>query len=275
MSEKQTQIIAVMGRKGGITKTTVAANLAAGCTRAGLRTVLVDADGQANACRMVGVEPAPGFFHLILGDQEFRAVLRPVPEKFIGAAGECFILPSDDSQRQVEQHPETATRIYERFHELDGWADVVIVDTSPGITEVHAGFYYAADYLVMPTTLEALSLGSLQSTLAYLAEAQKRGATAGYPAAKILGILPNRFMASEKVEQSNVGFLKGRYGEKLPVFDAIRNLTVWKQAGQLKQSIYAYAPKDDYSAKRQARSAANEFAPVLTAVLSLFPAVTQ
>lgn len=275
MSDRKTQIIAVMGRKGGITKTTVAANLAAGCARAGLRTLLVDADGQANGCRIVGVDPAPGFFNLTLGDQEFSEVLRPVPMKFIGQNADCFILPSDDSQRQVEQHPETAARIYERFQEIRGWADVVIVDTSPGITEVHAGFYFTADYLIAPTTLEALSISSLQSTMAYLDSAKERGVQAGYPAAKVLGILPNRFMASEKVEQSNVGFLRGRYEEDFKVFDAMRNLTVWKQAGQLRQSIYAYAPKDDYSARRQARAAANEFAPILKSVLDLFPAVTQ
>lgn len=271
----QAQVIAIMGRKGGITKTTVAANLAAGCARAGLRTVLVDADGQASACRMVGVEAEPGFFNLILGDREFNEVLRPVPTKFIGESGECFILPTDDSQRQVEQHSDTAARIYERFQEIRDWADVVIVDTSPGITEVHAGFYYAADYILAPTTLEALSLGSLQKTLAYRDEAMARGQKGGYPVAQILGILPNRFVAAEKIEQSNVGFLKGRYSERWTVFEAMRNLTVWKQAGQLKQSIFAYAPKDDYSARRQARTAANEFAPILNSVLNLFPAVTH
>lgn len=268
------KIISLMGRKGGITKTTLATNLAAGCARAGLKTLLVDADGQANTSRIVRVSPQPGFANLILADREFSDVLLPVPPSFAGVQADFFILPSDDSQRQVEQNPETPAIIFERFGELDSTFDVVIVDTPPGITEVHAGFYFVSDYVLLPTTLEFSSITSLGSTLTYLASAAQAGAASGYPTAQIMGIVPNRFAAREKVQQSNVGYLKGKY-EQYNVFEAMRDMTVWNQASQLRQSIFAYMPDDDYNARKQARKAANEFRPVLDAVLSLFEVVTQ
>lgn len=269
---KNAIIIALMGRKGGITKTTTATNLAAALALNGLRTVLVDADGQANTTSIVRAKPEPGFFRLLLEDREFAEVLRPVSVEFLGQAAEFYVLPSDDSQRQVEQYDKTAPLIVQRFEELDGWADAVIVDTSPGITEVHAGFYYAADYVLLPTTLEFASVKSLASTLTYLTAAQDAGRKANYDTAQILGIIPNRFAAAEKVQQSNVGYLRGKY-EQYTVFPAIRNLTVWNQAAQMRQSIYAYAPEDDYNARRQARIAANEFKPVVDAVMGLFEVV--
>lgn len=268
------KIISLIGRKGGITKTTLADNLAAGAALRGLRVVLVDADGQANTCRLTGVKPEPGFYNLILGESEFADVLKPVKPAFLGGAGELYVLPTDDSQRVVEQDKTAAALILERFEELNGWADLVLVDTSPGITEVHAAFYLASDYVLLPTTLDYLGITSLQSTMSYLASAAGIGAADGLKAADLLGIVPNCFAASEKVQQANVGYLRGKYESQCTVFSPLRSLTVWKQAAQMRQSIYAYRPEDDYNARRQSRIAANELQPVLDAVLSVCEVVT-
>lgn len=263
-----TQIISIMGRKGGTTKTTVAINLAAACARAGLKTVLVDSDGQGNASSSVRVTPHDAFYKLIAEDQEFVDVLVPVPIEFHGQ-GELYLLAASNLMRVLESDPATSALIYERFNELRDWADVVIVDTSPGITHVHAGFYYTSDHIVLPTLCEYTSITSLTSMFDYLQSAQVQGEQAGYASAKVLGIIPNRFSASEKVQQVNIGFIRGRYGEQCEVFPMIRNLTVWNQASQLRESIFVYAPTDDYNARRQARAAAGEMQPLVDRVLRL------
>jgi chromosome partitioning protein len=259
-------VIAVLGRKGGITKTTLAANLAAALARGGLRTVLVDADGQGNATQMCGVKRAPGLNDVMMNDSEWADCLLPVGRSFSGETEQLaalWVLPSDDSQRELEAHPAAAGRIVERIAELRGMCDAVVVDTSPGITEVHAGMYVAADWAILPTSMEWAAISSLQHTIGYL-EATKRAAGG---AAEILAIVPNLFSAGEKIQRENYGYLRGRYGHTMTVLEPMRRLTVWAQASQLKQSIWAYEPADDYSARRMARAAAGEAMGMVSAVL--------
>lgn len=262
------KIISVNGRKGGIGKTLMAKTLAAACARAGLRTVLVDADGQGNASQGVRVKPHDAFYELVINDAEFGDVLRPVPLEFHGH-GELWLLSTWMRQLDLELERSTTARIVERFPELNGWADVVIVDTSPGVTPVHAGFFYTADYVLLPTLCDMPSVTSLNSTFSYLASAAEAGQAAGYPTAQVLGIIPNCFSGKEKVQQVNLGIVIGRYGERHRVFNVMRNLTVWRQADQLRCSIFMMQEDADYQTRRQSRAAAHEFQPILDAVLSV------
>src|SRR5262245_59220139 len=51
-------IVAVVGRKGGIGKTTISVNLGGALAARGLRVLLVDLDSQASASRSLGVPRA-------------------------------------------------------------------------------------------------------------------------------------------------------------------------------------------------------------------------
>ena len=60
------------------------------------------------------------------------------------------------------------------------------------------------------------------------------------------------------------------------VFPVMRDLTVWNQAVQMRQSMYAYqVDADDYNARRQAKVAAGELQPVLDRVLEVVGEVVR
>lgn len=268
-----TTIISVMGRKGGTGKTTLAKNLAAGSARAGLRTILIDADSQHNAFDGVGIDPPAydGLRTLVLDDvAEWSDLLLSVPASFTGMDCPAFhVLPTADGQIDIDEHSDTPTRLYARFQELSGYIDMVIVDTSPGITQVHAGLYYASTAVLLPALCDIDSALSPEKTIAYLEAARIAGEFAGYPPASILGIVPNALDSSEIVQQVNSGFIRGRYHERYRVFDPLSKKTVWKQAAQLRKSIYALADDGLYSERKAARAAVREFTPIMDAVLAL------
>lgn len=258
------KIISVSGFKGGVGKSTIATNMAAGCARAGLRTILVETDGQGNASQSMRIKPHNSFYDLMHGAALGR-VVDEVPIEFHGI-GELYLISAFNLQQQVESDPETPMQIIQRFRELRDLVDVIIVDTSPGNTEVHAGLFYAADYLILPTLCDFLSIRSLATTLAHRTSAVMAADGTAYRVAEVLGIVPNRFQAREDVQQANLNVLHRDYDAQFRVFGVVRDLTAWRQASQLRQSIYAYEHPTN---KRAARVAANELDPVLAAVLAV------
>lgn len=262
-----TVIVSVMGRKGGITKTTLAKNIADECSKQGLMTVLFDADSQGNATDGVNVTPQDAFRALVLGEIEWNDALFPVPASFTGDERDnLFVVPSFDGQVDIETREDAPTLIYERFQEVRGHVDIVICDCSPALTNVHTGLFFASNYVLLPTTCEYDSIISIDKTLNYLYE--QAAMASDLPTAQILGIVPNRLNVNERVQQVNSGFVKGVYHEKHPVFRPLRDLGVWRKASQMKMSIHAMMEYGIYAERKDARIAYSEFLPVAQAVIA-------
>ncbi len=259
-----TVITALMGNKGGITKTTLVRNLADGCARAGLRTIVIDADPQHTLTMTMQVEPVDALKTLLEDDRvEWGDLLVPVPEAFSGCQHEYFyILPTFEGLEQIEKEPGIPDRTYERFQELQGYADVVIVDTSPGRSNIHAGFYQVADGVLLPCQCELESILGLGATLNHL---YTIGQTA--PVAQVLGIVPNQFDARQTTHQINYSFLLEQYSHRYPVFKPLRDMSIWRDAVQKRQSIYQLADSKHYSERQKAKIAIAEMQPVLDTIL--------
>lgn len=264
-----TTIISVLSRKGGSTKTTTATTLAVGLALRGLNVLLIESDGQGDASKTVGLEPRDDFYNLVLGDAEFADVIRPVPVKFTGKQVDLAILSAADATRVVEEDKQTPSVMYARFQELRGYYDVVIGDTSPGITNVHSGWYYASDYVLLPTLCETDSVHSIGKTLSFLAKADEDGRDAGYPAAKVIGILPNRYSKAEKTSQFNLGLIHGMYGRENHVFEHVRDLTAWGTARRENKSIYSLTGGFDRRLQMSLKDARKEFNRVVDYVYAL------
>jgi len=268
-----TLIISAIGRKGGITKTSTATNLAAACARAGLFTVFIETDGQGNASSTMGVEKSDGFYDLIVGNARWEDLLVQVPGTFTGVKNsQLYMLPAHDRTSEFEMEDDTSDRMSLRIQQLRGWADVVVIDTSPGLTNVHLACYLTSDYVYLPTLCEADSVESLRSAFKYID--QTRGIAGEKPIAQVLGILPNRFIVKQKDARENYGMIRGiGYMKSCPVFNPVFDGVAWHEARTDKLSIFAHAQRPASSWLSHNRSAAREavkwFTPFTDQVIAL------
>lgn len=234
------RIISLINEKGGIGKTTLAITLAAGLASRGHKVVLVDADNQAHSTISLRVRPAPAFYNLLINGTSWEESLVFIPNDNYGnpADGQLFLLPSDESTRNIPQQMKSPLIIRDRFFELDDLVDAIIVDTSPSITALHTGLYFASHHIIYPTQCEYLSIAGLQRSLEHRAQAERIGNERNLATASVLAIVPNMFDGRESVQYQNLGWLKGKYGDEL-VWPPIRKGTVWKQASQMRQPVFA------------------------------------
>lgn len=260
-----TVIVSVMGRKGGGTKTTIAKNLADECSRQGYSTILVDADSQGSASDGVSVTARDAFRALVLGEVDWNEALFPVPETFTGEARDnLWLVPSYDGQVDIETNADTPDLIYECFQLVRGGVDLVICDCSPALTNVHTGLFFASDYVIAPTTCEFDSVKAVGRTIAYLNG--KAAQRSQYRPAQVLGVVPNRFDSTQKVQQTNLAYLQKAYA-RFRVFDPIHDWAIWGKASNLKMSIHAMTRRKKYQERLDAQAAYDEFLPVAKAVV--------
>ncbi len=235
------RVLSIINEKGGTGKTTLTTNLAAGLALRGHRVVLVDADNQAHATISLRIRPGPALYNLLINGATWEESLVFVPGDYYGnldGQGQLFLLPSDESTRNVPAQMKSPLAIRDRFFELDDLVDAIIVDTSPSITALHTGLYFASHYIIYPTQCEYLSIAGLQRSLDHRAQAERIGKERDLPTASVLAIVPNMFEGRESVQYQNLGWLKGKYGDEL-VWPPIRKGTVWKQASQMRQPVFS------------------------------------
>lgn len=160
--------IAVSLTKGGVGKTTTAVNLAAGLAMRGAKVLLVDTDTQGHAGFMLGLKPQAGLAELIAGE------ITPAEALLVEARERLWLLAGGRSlsgvKRMVDQMDSGGElALTEALLPFEGAYDYVILDTSPGWdTMIINVLFYALEVLV-PVSLEALTLKGLAEFNASLA----------------------------------------------------------------------------------------------------------
>lgn len=151
------ETIAVALRKGGVGKTTLAVNLAAGMARAGRRVLLVDADSQAHATRWFA---EPGTVDLDLRDvingtpaakvisstRIDRLDLLPATTGLAGLDAELTMM-----RRQEDQVERALRPIRPRY-------DYAVVDLPPALSLTVVAVLVAADSVLVPLSASQLSI---------------------------------------------------------------------------------------------------------------------
>lgn len=151
-SGKKTRIITVASGKGGVGKTNISVNLALAYARLGKKVIVMDADlGLANVNVIMGIIPRFNLFHVIRKQKTMKEIILETEygiQIVAGASGFSKIANLSDDERQ---------NFIEELNELSS-ADIIIIDTSAGVSYNVLAFIAAADDAVIVTTPEPTAI---------------------------------------------------------------------------------------------------------------------
>jgi chromosome partitioning protein len=149
--------IAVANRKGGVGKTTTAVHIAAALALADIPTLLIDTDSQGHCQRLLGVDATGTLDKALHGEGIEPVKARDNLDILAGSKG---------LHNFTTIQPERAFRreeiLTDALETLTGY-DYVILDTAPGFGDVSINVLFYADSVVIPVSMEALSLEGLVS----------------------------------------------------------------------------------------------------------------
>ncbi len=233
--------VAVALSKGGVGKTTTAVNLAAGLAAHGQRVLLVDSDTQGQAARALGCQASAGLAEVVSAEVK-------LPEATVQARANLWLLSGGRSLAGLKR--DIARRDFggeqalaEALAALEDQYDYVILDTGPGWDALTINVLFYACEVLVPVSLEIMTLQGLLDFSQSLATVQR------YRHDLVLRYVVPTFL-DRRVRKSDeiLAQLRAHYPEQL--CDPIRYSVRLSEAPGYGQTIFEYAPSspgaDDY-----------------------------
>jgi len=151
-SAKKTRVITVASGKGGVGKTNLSVNLAIAYARTGKRVMVMDADlGLANVNIMLNMIPKYNLYHVIRKQKTMKEIILDTEygiQILAGASGFSKIANLNEEERQ-----NFITELYALTN-----VDIIIIDTSAGVSNNVLSFIAAADDAIIITTPEPTAI---------------------------------------------------------------------------------------------------------------------
>ncbi|TAF54704.1 MAG: ParA family protein [Oscillatoriales cyanobacterium] len=287
--DKTMKIIAIYHNKGGVGKTTVTINLAAGLRNLGYRVLLIDLDSQANSTFAAGLVKFQfeddddlkdcNVSHMLSSRDEY-----PIEQVVRQSQGfnspEIDVIPAHinliEKQYKLDSIAASRSRLLGKLGRVADRYDYVIIDTPPSRNFYAQVGVISSQYLIIPSDLRPFANQGLANVCTFLQESNEYREDKNLEPCKLLGVLPSKIATNSRFLNSTFPKQKAAITEihKLPLFDSIiyerialsKSLNYTEENGDYDipapQSIFEFA-KSDVSAN----SSASEFEALIHEVI--------